>query len=74
MTEDEMAGWYHLLNGYKLEQALGDGKGQGSRASCSPWGHKELNVTDQLNNKIKKKKKICVLYTFTVYVWIILLC
>ena len=49
MTEDEMVGWYHRLNGHEFEQALGDG-GQGSLVCCSPWGLKELNVTQQLNN------------------------
>ena len=42
MTEDEMVGWHHRLNGHEFEQALGDGKGQGSLARCSSWGHKEL--------------------------------
>ena len=37
MTEDEMVGWYHRLNAYEFEQALGDGKGQGSLSYCSPW-------------------------------------
>ena len=45
-----MAGWHHRLNGHKFEQALGDGEGQGSLMCCSPWGHKESDVTD-LNNK-----------------------
>ena len=43
MTEDEMVGWHHLLNGCEFEQALGMGDGQESLACCSPWGHKELN-------------------------------
>ena len=43
MTEDEMAGWYHQLNGHEFEQALGNGEGQGSLACYSPWGHKELD-------------------------------
>ena len=42
MTEDEMVGWHHRLNEHEFEQTLGDGKGQGSLACCSPWGHKEL--------------------------------
>ena len=37
MTEDEMVGWYHQLNGHEFEQAPGDGEGQGSLACCSPW-------------------------------------
>ena len=48
-TEDEMVGWYHRLDGYEFEQALGDGEGQGSLACCSPWGHKESDMTEQLN-------------------------
>ena len=37
------------LNGHEFEQALGVGNGQGSRACCSPWGHEELDTTEQLN-------------------------
>ena len=50
MTEDEMVGWHHRLNGHKFEQAPGDGEGQGSLACCSPWGHKESDMTERLNN------------------------
>ena len=49
MTEDEMVGCYHQLNGHKSEQALGVGDGQGSLACCSPWGCKESGMTEQLN-------------------------
>ena len=45
MTEDEKVGWYLWLNGHEFEQALGDGEGQGSLVSCSPWGHKELDTS-----------------------------
>ena len=45
MTEDEMVGWHHWLNGHEFEQAPGDGEGQGSLMCCSPWGHKEWNTT-----------------------------
>ena len=38
MTEDEMVGWHHLLDGHEIEQALGVDDGQGSLACCSPWG------------------------------------
>ena len=51
MTEDEMVGWHHLLNGYEFEQALGVGDGQGSLVCCSPWGCKESDKTEKLNNK-----------------------
>ena len=40
MTEDEMAGWHHWLDGHEFEQALGVGDGEGSLACCSPWGHR----------------------------------
>ena len=49
-TEDEMVRWHHLLNGHEFEQTLGDSKGQGSLACCSPWGQKELDMTKQLHN------------------------
>ena len=51
MTEDEMVGWYHQFSGHEFEQALGDGEGQGSLACCSPWGSKESDTTERLNNK-----------------------
>ena len=49
MTEDEMFGWHHWIDGHEFEQALGIGDGQGGLACCSPWGHKELDTTEQLN-------------------------
>ena len=45
MTEDKMVGWYHRLDGHELQQALGVGDGQGSLVCCSPWGHKESDMT-----------------------------
>ena len=45
MAEDEMVGWHHQLNGYEFEQALGDGKGQGSLLYSSTWGGKESDMT-----------------------------
>ena len=50
MTEDETVGWHHRLNGHEFEQGPGDRKGQGSLRCCSPWGHKESDTTEQLNN------------------------
>ena len=50
MTEDEMVGWHHQLDGHEFEQALGDGDGQGSMVCCSPLGHKESDTTEWLNN------------------------
>ena len=51
VTEDEMAGWHHQLNGPEFEQAPGDGEGRGGLACCSPGGRKESDTTERLNNK-----------------------
>ena len=45
MTEDEMVGWHHQLNGCEFEQMPGDDEGQGSLACFSPWGRKESSMT-----------------------------
>ena len=45
-----MVGWHHRLNGDECEQAPGDGEGHGSLACYSPWGHKESDTTEGLNN------------------------
>ena len=47
MTEDEIIGWHHRLNGHEFEQTLGDGEGQGSLVCCSPRGRKESDTTEQ---------------------------
>ena len=52
MTEDEMVGWYHWLNGHEFEQAPGDVERHGSLACCRPWGSKDLDTTEELNNNI----------------------
>ena len=49
MTEDEMVGWHHRLNGHEFELALGVGDGQGRLSCCNPWGCKELDKTERLN-------------------------
>ena len=53
-TEDEMVGWHHRLNGHEFEQTSGDTEAQGSLACYSPWGCKESDTTEQLNNKRKR--------------------
>ena len=45
-----MVGWHHQLNGHGFEQAPGDGEEEGSLACCSPWGYREWNRTERLNN------------------------
>ena len=49
MTEDEMAGWHHQLDGHEFEWTPGDGDGQGGLACCDSWGHKESDTTERLN-------------------------
>ena len=49
MTEDEMVGWHHQLNGHEFEQALGVSDGQGRLVCCSARGHKESGMTKRLN-------------------------
>ena len=49
MTEDEMVGWRHRLDGQEFEQAPGVGDGQEAWRNCSQWGHKELDTSEGLN-------------------------
>ena len=49
MTEDEMVGWHHRLDGHEFGQALGVGGRQGGLACCSPWGRRESDTTEHLN-------------------------
>ena len=49
MTEDEMVGWHHRLDSHEFEQAPGVDDGQGSLGCCSPWGHKESDMAEQLD-------------------------
>ena len=48
-TEDETVGWNHRLDRHEFEWAPGAGDGQGGLACCSPWGLKELDMTERLN-------------------------
>ena len=54
MTEDEMVGWHHRLNGHEFDQAPGDGKELESLACCRPWGCKESDMTEWLDNNTLK--------------------
>ena len=49
MTEDEMVGWHHRLNGHEFEQTPGVGDRQGSLMCCGPWGPKEPDTTEPLD-------------------------
>ena len=51
MTEDQMVGWHYQFSGHKVEQAPGDGEEQ--VVCCSPWSHKELDMTEWLNIIVK---------------------
>ena len=48
-TEDDMVGWHHRLNGHGFGWTLGVGNGQGSLVCCHSWGHKQSDMTEQLN-------------------------
>ena len=49
MTEDEMAGWHHQVDGPEFEYTPGVGGGQGGLVCCGSWGHKEFDMTERLN-------------------------
>ena len=49
MTEGEMVGWYHRINGHEFEQALGLGDGQGGLMCCDSRGRKESDTSERLN-------------------------
>ena len=51
-----MVGWHHLLNAREFEQTLEYGEGQGSLACCSPWGRKESDTTEGLNNNMRNRR------------------
>ena len=53
MTEDEMVGWHHQLDGYEFEQAPGVGDGQKNLACCSPFDHKESDMTVGLDCSVQ---------------------
>ena len=61
MTEDEMVGWHHRCDGHEFEQASGVGDGQRSLACCSPWGHKEsdMTVTEQQQKAVDIPPNLC---------------
>ena len=68
-TEDEMVGWHHWLDGHEFDQALGVGDGQRSLACCSPWDHKESDMTEWLNwleslKVFSESVRVLVLYYF----------
>ena len=65
VTEDEMAGWHHWLNGHEFDQTAGDSEGQGSLACCSPWVHKESDTTLRLNNILVRQS----LYSTHDFTW-----
>ena len=59
-SEDEMAGWPHWCNGHRLGQTPGAGEGQGGLECYSPWGHKESDTTERLNNNHQSGSRKCV--------------
>ena len=85
VTEDEMVGWHHPVDGHEFEQILGDSEGQGSLACYSPWGRKESHMTEQLNNKQHHSshlllgwpkdsfKFFCKLFFFFIFMYILII-
>ena len=59
-----MVGWHHRLNGNEFEQTPGDGEGQGSLVCCSPWGCKELDMTQRLNNNNNILEELPLIFFF----------
>ena len=51
-----MVGQHHWFNGHEFEQTQGDSEGQGSLVCCKPWGHEELDMTWELNNRNNKRR------------------
>ena len=67
MTEDEMIGWHHWINGHRFGWTLGVDHGQGGLACCGSCGRKELDMTEWLNwidslTNISEKKIVCLLF------------
>ena len=66
-TEHELVGWHHWLDGHEFEQAPAGGEEQGSLICCSPWDHKESDMTELLNNNNFTNCQILVLFVF--HIW-----
>ena len=64
MTEDEMAGWHHQLDGHEFEWTPGDGDGEKGLVCCNSWGHKESDTTEQLNWTDRCKLDYYTLFCF----------
>ena len=77
--EDEVVGWHHRLDVHEFEWALGVGDRQESLVCCSPWGHKELYTTEQLNWTYSDRYEViidlisislgCVYFKYTIDFW-----
>ena len=66
MTEDEMVGWHHQLDGHEFEQ----GDGQGSLVYCSPWRHKESDSTEKVNLLTDLFKDLQMCFTLDENYWL----
>ena len=66
VTEDEMVGRHHWVNGHEFEQTLGDGEGQGSLVCYIPWGHKETQ-TSNWTTTTWKQVCVCDVYTSRIH-------
>ena len=73
MTEDEMVGWHHRLDGHELEQAPGVGGGQGGLACCSPWGRRVGHNCVTEMNHAQKHRALSFFVAFYGKLWVCLL-
>ena len=64
-----MVGWHHQLSGHEFEETPRDDEGQGSLACCSPWGRKDMDMTEQLNNNkpLNQLWKFCSIHKFFLF-------
>ena len=74
MTENEMVGWHHRLEGHKCEQALAVGNGQGGMVQCGSWGRKELDTTERLNSLKFSTESTCYLLNQVFFTYKIIAC
>ena len=70
-TENKMVGWHHQRNGHECEQAPGDSEGQGSLVCCGPWGRKDSDMTQRLNNNRTNGPQLCAHCTEGSLAWLL---
>ena len=74
VTEDEMVGWHHRLNGHEFEQTLGENEGEGGLECCSPWGHKKSDTIEWMSNNKWVLWMIEIIFTLVSLPGFLILC